>query len=165
MKTGIEYCNLRHWAQQFRDNLHAFEFRAIVERSENGNAFDRGLDLGGDHCRFEVLRATVDHPVPHDIDFRRAGNCLCLSPPQGLEQALDGFDARVHRCLVLYGDTARVLDGIVGLVIPPLNLAFPGANGWVIGDRLSNFVETTLLAAGIGVKDEYFHWRPADRSG
>src|SRR5712692_2470214 len=48
MEAGVKDRDLRHWAQQFRDDLHAFQFGAIVEGGKNGNAFDRRLDLSSD---------------------------------------------------------------------------------------------------------------------
>ena len=81
MKAGVEDGDLRHWAQQFRDNLHAFQFGAIVERRKNGNAFDRRLDFRSNERGLEMLRTAVDNPVSHNIESRRSGKRLLLAAP------------------------------------------------------------------------------------
>jgi hypothetical protein len=153
MKAGVENGNLRDSTEQFHDKFHAFELGAVVERCKNGNLFDGGLDLVGNERGFEMERAAVDYPVAYDIDFGWAGDGLRLASPQSLEQALDGLHARIDQCLVFYGDTAGIFDGVMSMVVDPFNLALPQAGGWIVGDCLSDFVETTLLAAGTGVEN------------
>src|SRR6266851_4611984 len=157
MKAGIEDGDLRHWTQQFRDNVYAFQFGAIVKWRKNGNAFDRRLDLSGNDRGLEILRTAVDHAVSHNIDIGRAGNRLRLAAPQAMEQALNGFPTRGHRCPVFPGNSARVLYRAFSGVAGPLDLTFPNATRWIGGDRIPNFVETALLAAGAGVENKHIH--------
>ena len=103
MKAGVEDGDLRHWTQQLRDNVHAFEFGAIVEGRKNGNAFDRRPDLRGNERGLEMLGTAVDHAVSNNIDVGRAGKRLPLAAPQTEEQALNGFPARAHRRSGLFG--------------------------------------------------------------
>src|SRR5450759_5014863 len=157
MKAGVEDGDLRHWTQQFRDNLHAFQFGAIVEWRENGNAFDRRLDLSGHDRRLEMSRTAVDNPVSHYIDIGRAGNRLRLAAPQALEQAFDGFTTRGHRCLVFPGNSARVPYRAFRGGAYPLDPTLPNATRWIVWERISNFVQAALLAAGAGVENKYVH--------
>src|SRR5712692_8328974 len=157
MKAGIEDGDLRHWTQQFRDNVYAFQFGAIVKWRKNGNAFDRRLDLSGNDRGLEILRTAVDHAVSHNIDIGRAGNRLRLAAPQAIEQALNGFPTRAHRCLVFSGSSAGVLDRVFSLVICPLELTLPNATRWIGWERIPNVVETALLAAGAGVENKHVH--------
>ncbi len=101
MKAGVEDGDLRHRTQQFRDNLHAFQFGAIVERREDGNAFDRRLDLSGNERRLEMLRTAMNDAVSDNVDIGRAGNRLRIAAPQAIEQALDRFSTRTRRSHVL----------------------------------------------------------------
>ena len=89
MKTSVEDGDLRHWTQQFCDNLYAFQFGAIVQRRKSGNAFDRRLDLRGNDRGLKMLRSAVDNSVSHDIYIGRAGNRSRLTAPQAIEQALN----------------------------------------------------------------------------
>src|SRR5208337_2026664 len=157
MKTGVEDGDLRHWTEQFGDNLHAFEFGAIVEGRKNGNAFDCRLNLSGHERRHEMLRTAVDHPVSHNIDIGRPGNRSRVAAPQAMEQALDGFAPRAHRCQVFPGNSAGIFYRVLSLVIYPLDLPFPNRSRWIVRERVSNFVETTLLAAGTGVENKHVH--------
>ena len=95
----------------------------------------------------------MDHPVSHHIDVGRAGNRLRLAAPQTEEQALNGFPARAHRRLVFSGNATGVLDREFSLVIRPLDLTLPNTSRWIVGEGISNFVETALLAAGAGVEN------------
>src|SRR5208283_5797350 len=158
MEAGVKDSDLRHRTQQFLDNLHAFEFGAVVERRKNRNAFDRRLDFGSHQRGLEMVWTTVDYAVPHYIDFGRIGNRLRLSGPQALEQGADGFPAGRHACqLFLSGNPSEILYRVLSLAIDPLDLAFPNAIWWIGWELISNFVETTLLAAGAGVENEHFH--------
>src|SRR5271166_2448008 len=157
MKAGIEDGDLRHWTQQFLDNLHALQFGATVEGCKNGSDFDGRLDSLGDDGGLEMAQTAMDHAVPYYIDIRRGGNRLRLAAPQGLEQVLNGFRARAHRWQVLSRISAKVLDRVLSLVVGPLDLALPKANRRVRWERVPNFVETALLAAGAGVENEDVH--------
>src|SRR5437660_713401 len=157
MKAGVEDSDLRHWTQQFRDNVYAFQFGSIVQRCKSGNAFNRRLDLRGNDRGLKMLRSAVDNSVSHDIYIGRAGNRLRLAAPQAVEQALNGFPTRAHRCLVFSGNTARVLYRAFSAVAGPLDLTFPNATRWIGWERIPNFVETALLAAGAGVENKHVH--------
>src|ERR1035441_8736160 len=139
MKASVEDGDLRHRTQQFRDNLHAFQFGAIVEGRKNGNVFDCRLDLSGHERRHEMLRTALDHPVSHNIDIGRPGNRSRVAAPQALEQALDGFSTRAHRCQVFSGNTAGILYRVFSLVIYPLDLPFPNATRWIVWARTPEF--------------------------
>src|SRR6266700_5514966 len=106
MKACVKDRDLRHWAQHFRNDLHTFQFGAIVERRKNRSAFDRRLDLSGYERRLEVLRTTVDDPVSHNMDGRRTGNYLRVAAPQSLEQALEGVAPRGHSSLFSAGNVS-----------------------------------------------------------
>src|SRR5450631_617450 len=151
MEAGVENGDLRHWTQQFRDDLHAFQFGATVERRKNGSLFDRRLNLSGHDRRLEMLHATVNHPVPHHINIGRAGNRLRLAAPQTLQQALNRFATRARRCQVFCANAMRILDRGLSLVIYPLDLPLPSTGGWIVWQVSPNLVKTTLLAAGAGV--------------
>src|ERR1039457_5922167 len=126
MKTGVEDSNLRHWPQQFRDNLHALQFSPIVEWRKNGDAFDSRLDFGGHHRRQEILRTAVHHPMSYNVDLGRAGNRLRFAAPQAQEQALKGVPARPRRWKnFLSRSSAGVLDRVFRLAIGPLNPTLP----------------------------------------
>src|SRR5450755_2341413 len=94
MKAGIENSDLRYRPEQLGDDLHAFEFSAIVKRRKNGSVFDGRFDVRRDYSRLEIVRAAMDHPVPHNIDCGRPRNGLCLAAPQTLEETLDGLATR-----------------------------------------------------------------------
>ena len=104
-----------------------------------------------------MLRAAVDNPVSHNIDSGRAGNRLRLAAPQRVEQALDRFPTRGHRCLVFPVNSAGVPYRAFSGVARPLDLTLPNATRWIIWERIPNFVETALLAAGTGVENEHIH--------
>jgi len=105
-----------------------------------------------------MVWTAVDYAVPHHIDFGRIGNRLRLSAPQALEQAADGFSAGRHACqLFLSGNSSGILYRVLSLAIDPLDLPFPNAIWRIGGELVSNFVESTLLAAGAGVEDEHLH--------
>src|SRR5260370_10653054 len=157
MKAGVEDGDRRHWTQQFRDKVYAIQFCAIVKWRKHGNAFDRRLDLSGNDRGLEILRTAVDHAVSHSNDIGRAGNRLRLAAPQAMEQALNGFTTRGHRCPVFPGTSARVLYRAFSAVAGPLDLTFPNAIWWIGGDRIPNFVETALLAAGAGGENKHIH--------
>src|SRR5258708_17596906 len=148
MKAGVKDGDLPHWTQQFRHDFHAFQFAAIMERRKSGNTFNRGLDLIGNDRGFEMLRTTVDDPMSHNIDIGRARNRLCLAAPQVMEQALNGFPTRNHRYKLFSRNSAGVLYRVFSLAICPLELTLPNATRWIGWERIPNFVETALLAAG-----------------
>src|SRR5260370_8842115 len=155
MNAGGAGGDLRHRPQQFRDNVYAIQFCAIVKWRKHGNAFDRRLDLSGNDRGLEILRTAVDHAVSHNIDIGRAGNRLRLAAPQAMEQALNGFPTRGHRCPVFPGDSARVLYRAFSAVAGPLDLTFPNAIWWIGGGRFPHYFITALLAAGAGRDDKH----------
>jgi hypothetical protein len=99
----------------------------------------------------------VDHTVPYNIDFGGAGNRLRLTAPQSLEQARDGFTARIGRRQILYGNSVGILDRKLGPAVDPFDLTLPSTIRWIFGQRIVDFVETALLAAGTGVENKHFH--------
>ena len=153
MKTSVEDGNLRHRTQQFPNNVHAFQFGTIVERSKNGNIFDRGFDFGGDQRRFEKLRTAVDDTMPHYVNIGGAGYASRLPGPQTGEQTLYRFCTRPYGSLIFSGRSAGVLDGELSLVILPLDLPLPDAGGWIVGELIANLVNTAFLAAGTGIEN------------
>ncbi len=159
MKAGVEDGDLRHRTEELGDDFHTLEFGAIVERGKSGNIFNRRLDFGGHDCRFEILRAAMHHAMANHIDFRKAGNCLGLAAPQTLEQAFDRFAARLDGSQIVDRDTIGVLDRILSLIVDPLDLPLPKAIRGIVRERVSNFVETALLAAGAGIENQDFHSR------
>src|SRR5271157_1653407 len=138
MKAGVEDGDLRHWPQQFRDNLHTLKFSAIVERREDGNAFDRRLDLSGNERRLEMLRTAVNDAVSDNVDIGRAGNRLRGAVPQAIEQALDRFSARTRRSHFFPRDSTGVPDRKPRLLIDPFNLPLPIRSGRLPRKRISN---------------------------
>src|SRR5271168_3178996 len=93
MKACIENRDLRYRTKQLRDNVHAFEFGAIMERSKCRRAFDRSLDVSSNKRRLEMMQTTVNDSMPHDVNIGRAGNGLRVTAPQTLEQTLNRFCA------------------------------------------------------------------------
>ena len=68
METGVENGHLRHIAQQLFHGLNAFQLRAVVKRSEGGDACDAGLHGGSNSNRFFVLLTAVNYTVSHHPD-------------------------------------------------------------------------------------------------
>ena len=100
MEAGIEDGNLRHRSEQFLNDLHAFQFSAIVKRSKGGDLGDRRFDLGRDHDGIFILGTAVDDAVPNNINLRRRGNSPRVAAPKTTEQVLDGLGARVDFCAI-----------------------------------------------------------------
>ena len=103
-----------------------------------------------------MVRTAVDHAVSHDIDVGRFGNRLRLAAPQALEQALNGLRARARRGQVLSETPREFLIEYSALPSSPLDLPLPNASRRILWERISNFVETALLAAGAGVENKTF---------
>src|SRR6266480_7139085 len=71
MKSGIENRDLRNSAQELFNNLHAFEFGAIMERSESRNVGDSRSYFGSKRNRFFVFRAAMHHAVPDNVNVSK----------------------------------------------------------------------------------------------
>ena len=71
MKRRVKNRDLNNSFQKMIDNLHTFEFGAIVKRREFRNAGNRMLHDVVDENRFFKARAPVDDPMAHDANFGR----------------------------------------------------------------------------------------------
>src|SRR5208282_1486659 len=95
--------------------------------------------------------------MSHHIDIGGRADHPRLAAPQTLQQALDRLRARPRRNHMPARNPTRVLDRKLRFVSGPLDLALPKTSRRIVGQRLSNFVETALLAAGAGVENEHLH--------
>src|SRR5439155_19488998 len=78
MKSRVEDRNLGDLAQELFNDFYAFEFGAIVERSESRSLGDSSTYFGSKRNRFFVFRAAVHHAVRDDVKFgtrRHLGPC------------------------------------------------------------------------------------------
>jgi len=73
LKTSIDYRNLRNLSEQLLNNLHSFEFSAVVQRSKRGNPCNCLSNGRIDKCRFEVMGPAVNHPMTDAVDGSRFG--------------------------------------------------------------------------------------------
>src|SRR6266436_6028212 len=71
MKSRVEDRNLGDSAQELFNDFHAFEFGAIVERSESRSLGDSSTYFGSKRNRFFVFRAAMHHAVPDDGNFSK----------------------------------------------------------------------------------------------
>src|SRR6266702_2443763 len=71
MKSRVEDRDLRDWAQEPFNDFHAFEFGAIVERSENRSLGDSSTYFGSKRNWCFVFRAAMHHAVADDVNFSK----------------------------------------------------------------------------------------------
>src|SRR5439155_1172279 len=71
MKSRVEYCNLGNSAQELFNDFDAFEFGAIVERSESRSLGDSSTYGGSKRNWFFVFRPAMHDAVPDDVNFSK----------------------------------------------------------------------------------------------
>src|SRR5262245_47464226 len=105
VKTGIEDGHLSNSTQKILYNLHAFQFRPNVERSEIRHAVDGGPHFARDHHWFFKMRTAMDDAVSHDVDLRSRADHARLSIMHGAQQVPDELLARGNWQFFLEGDS------------------------------------------------------------
>ena len=71
MKSRVEDRNLGDSAQELFNDFDAFEFGAIVERSESRSLGDSSTYFGSKRNWLFVFRAAMHHAVPDDVNFSK----------------------------------------------------------------------------------------------
>jgi hypothetical protein len=88
MKAGIENSNLGNSPQKVSDNLHAFQFSSVVERSEGRDRGNRRFHARCDDRWLLMSRTAVDHSMSYDINGGGRVNAAGFPGPQSAQQML-----------------------------------------------------------------------------
>src|SRR5215470_16338038 len=69
MKSSVEHRYLRNVPHQFLDDLHSFQFGAVVQRGNGGNSSNSSLDFRRNQNGHFVVGAAVNNSMSYDVNF------------------------------------------------------------------------------------------------
>src|SRR5262245_28804482 len=141
VKPGVENGYLRHRAEKIFDNFHAFELSANVQWSNRGDLIDCGPHFLRQYCGLSEVRTTVNHTVPHNVNFRGEVDGPCLPTPHGAQQVTNGLLPGRNRQLFLVGRSLMVLHRNRHGMVTPLNPSFPQGSRWRLWRYLTDLIE------------------------